>query len=452
MECLLLLASALSAASAFDTLLFRRQLLDHFDASNNATWAQPYERWESLESGFARPFVRLSLRGEAGALTLAEARERSRTKRGAKVKVYNYRLSHRFYEDAQPTGNLSLDSLRFLSTSQALEDAVHFIREVIRGEDGRYEPIIAFGCSYPATLAGWLRAAYPNDVAGAVAFSPVFHARANFSDFPADALASLRSTRPKCADALPPLWSRVRAYSRSELEAKFNLCSLDGLSDSDVSDRLVKGIWSRLTYDIVEDLVQYWNWREVVSFCREIRKPTPERYLIKFMESRQSNGFRKGPSGCILPSELYKNRWPTGNDAELRCERDPCPIQRAWWWQKCSELGWFKADSTTSESFHFYHLQEFYDLCESVFGLDSRDVDQGIRNTNDLRGGANLGGRVTKLIVYNGQYDPWRRVSFPYPYVSRKRHIYSTRVSRKGHCPNYSHLDGAGLAELNSWL
>lgn len=86
-------------------------------------------------------------RGEGGELSLAEARKahqhvesnvirnmrESPSKRetsNASMRIWKYSLSHRFYEEAQPTGNLSLRSLRLLSTSQAIEDAIHFIREV----------------------------------------------------------------------------------------------------------------------------------------------------------------------------------------------------------------------------------------------------------------------------------------------------------------------------------
>lgn len=70
------------------------------------------------------------------------------------------------------SGDLSIASLRYLSSSQALADAARFVTHVTR-EYGLppSSKWMSFGGSYPGMLAGWLRLKYPHLVHAAVASS-----------------------------------------------------------------------------------------------------------------------------------------------------------------------------------------------------------------------------------------------------------------------------------------
>ena len=81
-------------------------------------------------------------------------------------------IEHRFYGPSQPTGDLELASLRFLSSSQALGDIAHFhshATEVFKLPSAT--KWVAFGGSYPGMMAGWSRLKYPHLVHAAVASS-----------------------------------------------------------------------------------------------------------------------------------------------------------------------------------------------------------------------------------------------------------------------------------------
>ena len=67
-----------------------------------------------------------------------------------------WRLEHRFYGASQPTGDVSVASLRYLSSSQALADAARFVSHVTR-EYGLPPTTkwVSFGGSYPGMMAGW---------------------------------------------------------------------------------------------------------------------------------------------------------------------------------------------------------------------------------------------------------------------------------------------------------
>ena len=163
------------------------QPLDHFDALEPRTWRQRYfantEHFDAAGSGSARaPLAFLCVGGEGPPFTpdvvttggphCALAVEMAKT-RGALVLA----LEHRFYGPSQPTGDLAVASLRFLSSEQALADLAAFV-EFATAEFGLSPPAprgvtkwVAFGGSYPGMLAGWARVKYPHLIHAAVASS-----------------------------------------------------------------------------------------------------------------------------------------------------------------------------------------------------------------------------------------------------------------------------------------
>lgn len=77
--------------------------------------------------------------------------------------------------------DLSVDSLQYLSSEQALADLANFI-ESKNKEYGFKSDVkwVAFGGSYPGSLAAWLREKYPNLVHGSVSTSGPLLAKADF--------------------------------------------------------------------------------------------------------------------------------------------------------------------------------------------------------------------------------------------------------------------------------
>uniref|UniRef100_A0A3B4A6I3 Uncharacterized protein n=1 Tax=Periophthalmus magnuspinnatus TaxID=409849 RepID=A0A3B4A6I3_9GOBI len=135
------------------------QKLDHFNGQDSRVWKQRY----FVNDTFAQPDgpVFLMIGGEGPAnpiwmdhgtwLTYAE-----------KLGALCFMLEHRFYGKSRPTSDLSTDSLHFLSSRQALADLAHFrttIAEIWGLSDRKW---MAFGGSYPGSLAAWFRLKYPH--------------------------------------------------------------------------------------------------------------------------------------------------------------------------------------------------------------------------------------------------------------------------------------------------
>ncbi|GLE06802.1 hypothetical protein PINS_up016408 [Pythium insidiosum] len=78
---------------------------------------------------------------------------------------------HRFYGKSYPTSDMSLETLRFLTSEQALADLARFHTFLADHYGFEGAPYVAFGCSYPGNLAAWVNLKYPALFAGTVASS-----------------------------------------------------------------------------------------------------------------------------------------------------------------------------------------------------------------------------------------------------------------------------------------
>lgn len=76
--------------------------------------------------------------------------------------------------------DLSTDNLRFLSSRQALADLAHFRTSIAEARGLTNAKWVAFGGSYPGSLAAWFRLKYPHMVHAAVATSAPVRATVNF--------------------------------------------------------------------------------------------------------------------------------------------------------------------------------------------------------------------------------------------------------------------------------
>lgn len=76
--------------------------------------------------------------------------------------------------------DLSTDNLRFLSSRQALADLAHFRTMIAEARGLTDRKWVAFGGSYPGSLAAWFRLKYPHLVHASVATSAPVYATVNF--------------------------------------------------------------------------------------------------------------------------------------------------------------------------------------------------------------------------------------------------------------------------------
>lgn len=159
------------------------QLLDHNDPTNAATWKQRYyvndAYFDDRTSGPV--FLMIGGEGEATARWMNEgAWIRYAKEHGALC----FQLEHRFYGKSHPTGDLSTANLGYLTSEQALADLAYFVEAMNEKyqltQQNRW---IAFGGSYPGSLAAWLREKYPYLVHGSVSSSGPLLAKIDFKEY-----------------------------------------------------------------------------------------------------------------------------------------------------------------------------------------------------------------------------------------------------------------------------
>ncbi|KAK4939759.1 hypothetical protein LTR10_020043 [Elasticomyces elasticus] len=91
-------------------------------------------------------------------------------------------LEHRYYGTSFPTANLTTESLRFLTTEQALADQAYFAQHVVfpglehMNLTAPNVPYIVYGGSYAGGFAAFTRKLYPNLYFGAISSSGVTEA------------------------------------------------------------------------------------------------------------------------------------------------------------------------------------------------------------------------------------------------------------------------------------
>jgi pimeloyl-ACP methyl ester carboxylesterase len=97
--------------------------------------------------------------------------------------VFNLFIN-RFYGDSHPTDDASVESLKLLSSRQALADFEYFhdlmVAQYKLTPSNKW---VCFGGSYSGALAAWLRQLYPKVVVGAVAASAPVLAELDYVEY-----------------------------------------------------------------------------------------------------------------------------------------------------------------------------------------------------------------------------------------------------------------------------
>lgn len=145
-------------------------------------------------------------------------------------KALCFQLEHRYYGKSHPTENLSTENLIYLSSEQALADLAYFIMAM--KEKYSLDPStkwIAFGGSYPGSLAAWLREKYGHLIHGSISSSGPLLAKIDFNEYYDVVVNSLGTFSQDCVDAVRKSFFQVETLlkhmiGQSSLTEKFQLC------------------------------------------------------------------------------------------------------------------------------------------------------------------------------------------------------------------------------------
>ncbi|KAL3847426.1 hypothetical protein ACJMK2_018335 [Sinanodonta woodiana] len=404
-------------------LWFDLQIVDHFNAADQRIWSQRYfVNGDMYELGGP---IFLMLSGEAEAdpawLQYGAWIEYAKTHN-----AFLILLEHRFYGKSRPLGDISLESLQFLNSRQALADVAEFIggefsiRDKFNLTDNK---LIVFGGGYAGSLAAWFRSKYPQFVDGVVASSAPVFAEIDFKEYLAVVSDVMELSSPTCNqnvnEAIVTIWQWWgQPDKREKMFQMFQLCdhidhdstietyaffnafayNFEIIAQYNKVNRILQGVKeqdSKVTLEFLCDIMS-----------DESRGPPIERYA--FVNAVVLNLFSKK---CLdfkfdkLITDLKRTEWT-----------DPVAEGvRQWLYQSCTEFGWYPSTD-------WYDHQPFGDFftmgfnyscvqCAQVFGYNYFcAAETGAQETNLYYGGFYM--QLTRAVFPSGSNDPWHALAF----------------------------------------
>ncbi|TLS26979.1 hypothetical protein PpBr36_04014 [Pyricularia pennisetigena] len=168
-------------------------------------------------------------------------------------------LEHRYYGASFPTPNLTTESLRFLTTDQALADTAFFAQNVVfsgfeaKNLTSHTTPYFAYGGSYAGAFAAFARKLYPDVFWGAISSSGVPLAVIDYWEY---CEAQRKFAPPECVAVTQKLTNVLDTIAQNgNFEDMKQLKEVFGLSNltnrHDFANVLSSGImgWQSLNWD-----------------------------------------------------------------------------------------------------------------------------------------------------------------------------------------------------------
>lgn len=436
------------------------QRLDHFNGADSRVWKQRY----FVNDRFYKPGgpVFLMIGGEGPAnpawmqygtwLTYAE-------KFGALCLL----LEHRFYGKSHPTEDLSVESLRFLSSRQALADLAHFRTVTAESRGLTSSKWVAFGGSYPGSLAAWFRLKYPHLVHASVATSAPVYATVNFPEYLEVVKKSLAAENPECPvlvkKASDTLIARLKdSKTYDNITKDFRLCSkLEIQSDMDSAylletlagnfmdvvqynedNRAFEGVLgTNITIKVLWGIMLDSSLGEPYDRYAAVARLLQNTFLQSCTDARYSQYVR----------EMSNASW-TGPAATGG---------RQWVYQTCAEFGFYQSTDSPDQPFGGFPLKYHLKQCNDIYNLNSSVAD-AVQQTNEEYGGYDI--RSTRIVFPNGSIDPWHALGvisnitdeLPAVFIKGTAHCANMYPARAEDLPQLTQARDQILSLLQQWL
>ncbi|KAM9249327.1 putative serine protease K12H4.7 [Dugong dugon] len=151
--------------------------------------------------------------------------------------------------------------------------------------------------------------------------------------------------------------------------------------------------------------------------------------------------FKTEHSPCLATS--YKDKLEELSDSSIDAHYSAAG--RQWFYQSCTEFGFFKTTDSKNQPFIGLPLRYFLKQCSDVFGLkfDYNSLKMGVMATNMYYGGFNVTG--SKIIFPNGSVDPWNTLGIT---VDISKDLPAVFIKGGGHCADMYQQINIGSAEL----
>jgi len=364
------------------------QRLDHFNPVDNRTFNQRVVVDKQFWSPGGPIFIFMD--GEAP-MTFFPFQEATPFYWAKKYGAMYISLEHRYYGKSLPFAEFTTQNMQYLSSQQALADTANFIDQYNKTISNP-GPWIVFGCSYSGALSSWFRAKYPNSVIASVAPSGPVFAQANFTQYYGQFETSCDLIGyPTCVSAVQSAVSSISQMLStpsgiSQLETIFKTCQPINTTDTP------NWFFELVLMEQVGGADQMDNAPDwpLNATCDMMTSSTD--YVQNW-----ANTF--GNASC---NPFSQTEW-------IKLMSLPIPSSnRAWFWQKCTEFGFFKPSyEGTSVFWGDVHVDPMIGWCEQIFGVPGMQPNTDWTNT--FYGGYDL--KASNVLFTNGLLDPWHNLS-----------------------------------------
>lgn len=346
-------------------------------------------------------------------------------------------LEHRYYGTSFPVPDLSIESLRFLTTDQAVADMAYFAQHVqFEGlEDQNLTapnvPYIAYGGSYAGAFVAILRKAYPDVYWGAIASSGVTQAIYDYWEFYQSAGNYVGGDCEKNTAKLTDVMDTVllgKTNGTDDVQKLKDLFGLGGITlDADFAN-LVSG--GGIAYIISTNWDPAINSTGLGDYCdlisnRSVIDNNTESKREAAVELLKATGYEAEVDTLINPLLNYigyvnitsvitctksQDDCYTTNNKEYYAQDDIEQKWRSWPFQYCFEWG-FMLGGSGVPSDQLPILSRLVDMefqsavCRDAFNITEPSQVERINQW----GGFNFS--YPRLAFIDGEHDPWRQAT-----------------------------------------
>jgi pimeloyl-ACP methyl ester carboxylesterase len=297
-------------------------------------------------------------------------------------------LEHRYYGKSIPLPTLASKDLQYLTTELALADLANFQTTISKKRHwtGAW---VAFGGSYPGSLAAYYRLKYPELVVGALASSAPVMAKEDFFEYDGHVA---KVAGPQCLSLMKGVVSEIEdsisnKRKFNKIKAIFNAQDVENSLD-----------FVYLVADVAAEAIQYGK-RD--KFCNLLENsPTAiegyASYAKELFEELETDAVGFTPQGWMSES-------PKDYDSDIGV--------RQWYYQSCTEYGyWQNANPSSDKSARssLINLDYHHEVCKRLFNIETpANVDL----INKSFYYPLLDESVSNIYFTNGDQDPWSVLS-----------------------------------------
>ncbi|KAJ8970312.1 hypothetical protein NQ317_000772 [Molorchus minor] len=306
-----------------------------------------------------------------------------------------FQLEHRYYGESQPFSDLSIENMRYLTSSQVLADVAYFISSI--NEEYSLSPDvkwIVFGGSYAGSLAAWARLKYPHLIHGAVSSSGPVNVTLNYFEYMQVVADDLALSGQDCIETLRTAIAQVEDLIQNPGDDNvtdiFNLC--DNIEDDAENTLNLANFFGAIT-DIFAAIAQYNKlFSELPTtddICTILRNEEIGTEIYRLAEvNKLESVFGSDDSDCLD----YKYE------------------TRQWSYQVCTEFGTFQTTDQEDQIFGNRLTLDFYvQPCIDVYDEEFNEtfISNRVLETNINYGALNI--NVSNVVYVYGSYDPWSK-------------------------------------------